>query len=103
MQPETRFKTRIMPLIKALPNTVAFKIQQVAVRGTPDVLLCIAGVFVALELKRDAKAPITALQKLKLERIAGAGGVARVVYPENWELVYNELKLLSKRERLYGN
>lgn len=66
-----------------------------AISGTPDLLLCVNGTFVALELKKDAKSKPTELQKHNLNRIIQAGGLAFVVYPENWQDVFNTLKLLS--------
>jgi hypothetical protein len=72
------------------------KIQQVALRGIPDFLLCISGYFVAIELKRTAKSPITELQKHNIDKILASGGEAFIVSPENWEEVYVKLKNLSE-------
>lgn len=92
---ETTFKNRIRPLLKALPNSWWEKIQQVVIRGTPDILGVINGRFVALELKKDTKAKIDELQIHKLNKIRQAGGATFVVSPENWDGVYSELKGLS--------
>ncbi|ROL55669.1 VRR-NUC domain-containing protein [Bacteroidetes/Chlorobi group bacterium Naka2016] len=46
--------------------------------GVPDILCCIDGRFVAIEVK--AKRAATALQKVNLERIQRAGGVGAVAY-----------------------
>ena len=54
-----------------------------------------SGVFVALELKMDEKAAIEPLQIHKLNKIEKAGGLALIVYPENWEEVYMELQELA--------
>lgn len=95
-KPETVFKDRIRPHLEALPNSWWVKIQQVSIRGTPDFLGCINGQFVALELKKDAKAPIDKLQLYNLEKIDFAGGTAVVVFPENWDEVYEDLKKISQ-------
>ena len=99
-KPETSFRRRVIPSLKSLPNTVIFPVQQLAISGTPDLLLCINGHFVALELKKDSKARVTELQKYNLNRIVMAGGFSFVVFPENWQDVFNNLRHLS--EENYG-
>lgn len=81
---ETTFKERALRDLNDLPLCFAEKIQQVAKRGTPDILACINGRFVAIELKRDKKAKVDMLQKYKLLKIAEAGGLGIVVWPEVW-------------------
>lgn len=94
---ETAFRARIRPKLEALPNTVVMSLQQVALRGDPDLILCCNGRFVALELKRDEKAKVAALQTYKLGKINTQGkGIAFVVYPENWESVYDVLLKVAK-------
>lgn len=98
-KPETVFKNRIRPHLDALPSSWWFKTQQVSLRGIPDFIGCLNGKFVALELKKDAKAPIGKLQIHILELIQSAGGYAAVVYPDNWESVLWDLKKISQPER----
>ena len=91
-KPETVFRQKVTKWLEAnLPGSWFESIQQIAIRGTPDLLGCVRGRFVALELKASETSPVQELQKLKLERIASAGGVALLVYPENWESVKNTL------------
>ncbi len=46
--------------------------------GVPDIICCYKGRFIALEVKApDGKA--TALQDATIQRIIGAGGIARIV------------------------
>jgi hypothetical protein len=94
-KPETVFKDRIRPKLKAIPNSWWEKIQQVVIRGTPDFIGVINGVFIALELKKDENENPEPLQLHKLKLIERAGGKAYVVSPENWESVYQELLELS--------
>lgn len=48
--------------------------------GTPDVLFCINGHFIAVEFKRpDGKGVVSDIQKAKIERIRRAGGRVEVV------------------------
>lgn len=95
-KPETLFRERVTPLLKALPFTCVLSIQQVAIRGTPDMLLCIAGHFVALEFKKDERSQPTKLQRHTLEKIERAGGSAFVVCPENWDRIYSHLRSFAK-------
>lgn len=48
-------------------------------RGVPDIVCCVNGAFVALEVKRPELGRLTDLQTLTIERIREAGGVAEVV------------------------
>lgn len=93
MQNETAFKLRIRPKITAIPNSIFFKIQQRAVRGVPDLIGCINGKFVALELKVD-KHRADPLQAHYLKKIAESGGISFLVTPENFEEVYQQLRQL---------
>lgn len=46
--------------------------------GTPDILVCINGRFVGIEVKRPEGGILSELQKLKLKLIEKAGGVGIV-------------------------
>ena len=94
MQAETRFKQRVIEFLKSLPDVWFVKIQQVVTRGTPDILACINGYFVALELKRSSDANITALQGHNLSEITKAGGISLVSCPESWFKDRETLKML---------
>ena len=91
-QAETSFKERVLPRLRKIPNSWWVKIQQVGIRGTPDILGCIAGAFVAIELKQSATAHIDALQRHELYRIGEAGGVAMVMHPDNMEELFAALE-----------
>lgn len=93
-KPETKFKTRIRPLLNAIPSSWWVKAQFIAIRGIPDFIGCINGYFVALELKVDDRE--SKLQGWVLDRIKRAGGVAFVVTPENWPDVFHQLKGISQ-------
>lgn len=94
MKPETRFKIRALADLRTLGW--AEKIQQKAIRGTPDILACIKGWFIALELKveRNKADP---LQDHELRKIDKAGGMALVVYPDDWAEVMRQLAALPER------
>lgn len=46
--------------------------------GTPDILACVSGRFVGIEVKKPKGGIVSALQKLKIKQIRNAGGVALV-------------------------
>lgn len=52
--------------------------------GTPDILACVNGYFLAIEVKADNGKP-TPLQLAKIDDIRKAGGFAYVAYPSGWE------------------
>lgn len=52
--------------------------------GVPDLLCCINGTFVAIEVKSDTGKP-SALQLANIADIQGAGGVAMVLHPKDWD------------------
>ena len=94
-KPETLFKEKVMLTLRNLPYSWWEKIQQAAIRGTPDIIGCVAGTFVAIELKKDKNAKPDELQRWKLDQIDRAGGVAMVVHPGNWDRMYNRLLKLA--------
>lgn len=93
MQAETRFKNRVMAFLETLPDCWFSKIQQVGIRGTPDILCCINGYFVALELKSSLAAEIAALQVHNLKAITNAGGISFISTPETW---FNDMETLRE-------
>lgn len=52
--------------------------------GTPDILACINGYFLAIEVKAQTGKP-SELQLIKINDIRKAGGFAYVVYPSGWK------------------
>ena len=98
-KPETRFRQNtVRPFLLKLKNTYALSIQQQALRGSPDILLCINGNFVALELKaRGGK--LTKLQEHHLGLIEKAGGLSLVARPDNWGEVKATLLKLDQGEK----
>ena len=90
---ETKFAERVdRDLVEAFGTDIFFEnIQQVTKVGSPDRLICLAGKFVALELKVEKGKP-SKIQLLKLAKIERAGGFSSVVFPETWPYVLDELK-----------
>lgn len=58
--------------------------------------MCVSGIFVAMELKRDEKSKASQLQAHTLGLINKSGGFGLVVHPGNWEKVLGVIKTLSE-------
>lgn len=80
---EVRKKLKDMPRIKTI------RISDKFTSGLSDLILCVQGKFVAVELK-TATGKSTALQRLFLEKIRQAGGVAGICH--SWDDVVILLK-----------
>lgn len=52
--------------------------------GIPDILCCINGRFVGIEVKQETGKP-SLLQKVHLKRIGEAGGIGILAYPSGYE------------------
>ena len=84
MQKESRFKTIVLKRLREIPDLFVVKIQQAAIRGTPDLLICYKGNFIAWELKTEY-GMVNPLQEYTLTKIKEAGGSAWIVRPSNLE------------------
>lgn len=59
--------------------------------GIPDLLACINGIMVAIEIKGSRGTP-SELQKLNISRINKSGGIGVFLYPEGFEQFKELLK-----------
>lgn len=82
-KPETIFRAKFRAKLDKIPNCWFESIQQKTISGTPDILGCVNGYFVGLELKSTDEEKPSKLQELKLARIAQAGGLGLLVSPGN--------------------
>lgn len=81
-QPEARLQRQIQAAIKkAYPDCYLEKIHGGPYQsaGIPDLIMCIDGWFIALEVKRPKGPGATPIQLAKIEQINRAGGIAQVV------------------------
>nr|DAV53827.1 MAG TPA: Nuclease [Caudoviricetes sp.] len=72
-------------IIKYLESIGAYVVKVVASNksGTPDILACYRGIFLAIEVKRpETKTNVSELQIYNIKKIKEAGGVAIV----SWDL-----------------
>lgn len=69
--------------------------------GTPDILACVNGYFIAIEVKAQNGKP-SELQLVKIDEIRKAGGFAYVVYPSGFsklkDIIYGLLDENFSRE-----
>ncbi len=63
--------------------------------GVPDLLVCCNGYFIGVELKNETGHP-SALQLWNIDQIRKAGGIAIVLYPNQFEL-FKDLIMDLKR------
>lgn len=92
---EKTFQMRVNRDLKKLKNTWFYKASDRVKNGIPDIIACVSGHFVALELKRGEGFKATPLQEYTLEQIRKADGKACVCYPENWDAIFEVLLVLS--------
>lgn len=63
--------------------------------GIPDILACINGYFVAIEVKAQNGKP-SELQKYHVKKINEAHGFAVILYPQDWELFKELVNYLNE-------
>jgi hypothetical protein len=73
-------------------------VQQVALRGIPDFIVCLNGRFIAIELKKSDKDHPDPLQEWTLDAISNAGGITFVANPTNWFDTLDVIRHLSGME-----
>lgn len=98
IKPETKFRMGyVNPFLKTLKNTFEMSIQQIAIHGHPDKVLCSRGKFIALELKTRG-GRLRPLQEHLLNEVRRCGGIALIADPDNWQEIKEILKQLDKGE-----
>lgn len=85
-----------MKKLKAIPNSHFFSKEAGSIRGISDIIGCINGRFIALEVKKSLEeskkySPRNALQDKFLADIKRIGGRAYKIFPENEEAILDEL------------
>ncbi|SHJ77446.1 VRR-NUC domain-containing protein [Paramaledivibacter caminithermalis] len=90
---EKQLQRKVIKFLKFQPNTWFFKVFGGGYQraGIPDLICCINGVFIAIELKGDNGKP-TELQKMNIKNINAAGGIGVILYPKG----FKEFKKLIK-------
>jgi hypothetical protein len=85
MKPEAKVKAMVARILEARPRAVRFPVcmNSMMKLGTPDVLACLDGWFVAIECKADDAGRLSAAQAGRLDEILAAGGFPLVVHAGN--------------------
>lgn len=77
--PEKKVKDKIKKIVKEAGGYYAMPVMAgMAQNGTPDILVCVGGVFIGVEAKANGGKP-TKLQTIRLNEIRNTGGLAVVV------------------------
>ncbi len=79
---ESKIQADIIAYLRGLPATYAINYggNTSTGKGTPDILVCHGGYFVAFEVKRpDGSYGVTKVQEIRMRQIQEAGGLAFVV------------------------
>lgn len=63
--------------------------------GTPDILACYRGRFIAIEMKSE-HGRVSQKQREEMARIESAGGIGCFIYPVNMDAVESILNALDK-------
>lgn len=99
MAEEKQFENKIRKFLETLPKEWHFKhwAGQYSKAGIPDIIGCINGRFVGIEVKATKGKP-SMLQIRNIKQINAAGGYARVIYPEQFDELKEDLSSISKGE-----
>lgn len=97
MAAEKQFENEIKKFLNKLPYTWYFKAWggPYSKSGIPDIIACVNGHFVALEVKAES-GRASELQKRNIRLIEQCGGYSRIVYPKDFEKLKEELLELCK-------
>ena len=88
---ESQLKTKCKKWIEEHYNCYVVLPEQYIKSGDPDMIICLNGLFVAIEFKLPGNKP-TKLQALKLNRILKAYGAAQVCYSfKQFKEIINEV------------
>lgn len=92
MGPEKQFENQIKKFLDSLPNTYYFKFWAgpYSKSGIPDIIACVNGHFVGIEVKGPNGHP-SELQKRNIRLIQESNGYACIVYPKDFEKLKEEL------------
>jgi Holliday junction resolvase len=91
-QLESKIQSRIL---KGLKEAGIYAHKNIATNrsGIPDIIACVDGAYVALEVKSPGGKP-TELQLYNIEQIRKSGGIAEIVY--SWEDVAKLIRSLHE-------
>jgi hypothetical protein len=93
---ESNFRVKVKKDLATLfPLVKVFPISQTSIVGTPDFLICMGGIFGALEIK-DESGETSSIQDHELTGTAHAGGYAWCARPSTWDEVFAHIEVIAK-------
>ena len=103
MTAEKTFENKVKKYIEDQDGwQVKFFANRMTKTGIPDILACINGYFLAIEVKAQNGRP-SELQKYNVRKIIEAGGYAIILYPQDWELFKELVNFLNGRSTRSAN
>ena len=87
--PEQKVKNKLILALKEIPDAYYFSVSEPSRRGLPDMVACIRGRFIGIELKAHPPPYYDARFKLQREnsrRIQKAQGIGAIINPSNIDL-----------------
>jgi Holliday junction resolvase len=94
MAQEKNFENKIKAYLKKKDcYHVKFFANAFTKKGVPDILACINGFFVGIEVKAE-NGKVSALQIYNREQIKKCGGIAMIVKPSQWNDLKNTIDFL---------
>lgn len=94
--PEKTFENKVKDFIEEQGGwQVKYFANRMTKKGIPDVLACINGFFIALEIKAQHGIP-SELQIHQCKEIRASGGFAFIVYPSGFDTLKNFIYNLKR-------
>lgn len=90
MTEEKALQARILRYLSERPNTFVFKVIQANVNGIPDIIACVNGSFLAIEVKSET-GKVTPLQEHTLKLLKNVKAITFVARPSNWHELINKI------------
>lgn len=85
MTRESTFQTKIIKYLESQGAYVLkYNASGISKTGVPDLIACVNGVFVAIEVKAP-NGVVSKLQEYNLKQIHNAGGVGLILYPKGFD------------------
>ena len=95
MAQEKAFEEKIKKHIEMIGGwQVKYFANRMTKKGIPDILACISGHFIAIEVKAQ-NGRSSELQVYQCNKIRMSGGLAHIVYPSGWEQLKVILNMLK--------
>lgn len=89
---EAAFQKKVLKFLGQL-GLYFFKVMKSSRSGTPDIVICMRGRFIGVEVKRET-GELEPLQKMHALEIKKNKGLHFCVRPSNFELFKSEIELL---------